>query len=174
MDPEYITIKEFAQRANKSPQAIYKRLNNQLSTYVKLVDNQKKLNIQALQDIYGIKVDNQIQPKVEKVDNQIQPDSQPIIELLKDELETLREQLAIKDRQISELNERLAEAHKALDQAQHLQAMAEQKINFLENKRNDNTEPEQPGDESDRDEQLAPKRGFLKRIFKKYTEQNMG
>lgn len=88
-------------------------------------------------------------------------------------IEALLKQLEIKDHQIAELNERLAEAHKALDQAQHLQALVEQKINFLENKRNDNTEPEQPGDESDRDEQLAPKRGFLKRIFKKYTEQNI-
>lgn len=165
MDQEYITIKEFARRANKSPQAIYKRLNNQLSTYVKLVDNQKMLNIQALQDIYGIKVDNQNQPKVKRVDNSNQPDYQPIIDVMKDELETLREQLAIKDRQISELNERLAEAHKALDQAQHLQAMAEQKINLLESKKNDNLES--PVGESDQNKQQAPKRGLWKKILKK-------
>lgn len=165
MDQQYITIKEFARRANKSPQAIYKRLNNQLSTYVKLVDNQKMLNIQALQDIYDIKVDNQIQPKVERVDNQIQPESQPIIGLLKDELKTLREQLTIKDRQISELNERLAEAHKALDQAQHLQAMAEQKINLLEKYQSDDTEPSDS--ESDQSEQAAPKKSLWSRIFGK-------
>lgn len=167
MDQQYITIKEFARRANKSPQAIYKRLNNQLSTYVKLVDNQKMLNIQALQDIYGIKVDNQIQPKVERVDNQIQLDSQPIIEILKSELQTLREQLAIKDQQIADLNERLAEAHKALDQAQHLQAMAEQKINLLESQKNDDTEPEPTHNESDQSEQQATKKGLWSRIFGK-------
>lgn len=160
MDQQYITIKEFAHRANKSPQAIYKRLNNQLSTYVKLVGNQKMLNIQALQDIYGIKVANQIQPKVERVDNQIQPESQPIIGLLKDELETLREQLAIKDRQISELNERLAEAHKALDQAQHLQAMAEQKINLLENSKVDDMDSGKM--------QKDVNQGFFSKLFKKH------
>lgn len=166
MDQQYITIKEFARRANKSPQAIYKRLNNQLSTYVKLVDNQKMLNTQALQDIYGIKVDNQIRPKVERVDNQVQPDYQPIIELLKDELETLREQLAIKDQQIQELNERLKEAHKALDQAQHLQALSEQKINLLEKQQSEDIEPKPPHDESDQKEQQPEKRGLLRRLFK--------
>lgn len=49
-------------------------------------------------------------------------------------IEALVKQLEIKDQQIQELNERLKEAHKALDQAQHLQAMSEQKINLVENK----------------------------------------
>lgn len=81
--------------------------------------------------------------------------------------EALLKQLEIKDQQISELNERLAEAHKALDQAQHLQAMAEQKINLLEKQQSDNTEPEQPHDESDQSEQQAHKKGLWSRIFKK-------
>ena len=160
MNQQYITVKEFAHRAHKSPQAIYKRLNNQLSTYVKLVDNQKMLNIQALQDIYGIEVDNQIQQKIERVDNQ----NQPIIELLKGELETLRKQLEIKDNQIMELNDRLREALKALDQAQQLQAMSEQKIKLLESQKID-SEPHMSTDGEEQDKEVP--KGFFRRFFKK-------
>lgn len=48
--------------------------------------------------------------------------------------ETLVEQLRIKDRQIKELNERLAEANRNLDQAQKLHAMDKQRLLELENK----------------------------------------
>lgn len=83
-------------------------------------------------------------------------------------VEALLKQLEIKDQQIQELNERLKEAHKALDQAQHLQAMAEQKINLLEKQQSDNTEPEPPHDESDQeDQQASTKRGLWSRIFGK-------
>ena len=50
VDQEYISIKEFAERAGVSPQAIYKRLNqvgNQLINYIKPVGNQRMLNIRA-------------------------------------------------------------------------------------------------------------------------------
>ena len=81
--------------------------------------------------------------------------------------EALLKQLEIKDQQISELNERLKEAHKALDQAQHLQALSEQKINFLESQKNDNTEQEPSGGESDQENLAPPKKGLWSRIFKK-------
>lgn len=64
MENEYISVKEFAEKAGISVQAVYKRLNNRLKQYVKVVDNQKMLDIRALQDIYGIKVKQPIQPKL--------------------------------------------------------------------------------------------------------------
>ena len=96
MVDQYISIKEFAERAGVSPQAIYKRLNqvgNQLNNYVKPVGNQRMLNIQALQDVYGIEVDNQNQPVV----NSNQP---------QDQIKMLQEQLNVKDRQLREQAER--------------------------------------------------------------------
>lgn len=48
--------------------------------------------------------------------------------------ETLVEQLKIKDKQIEELNERLAEVNRNLDQAQKLHAMDKQKLLELESK----------------------------------------
>lgn len=66
---EYLTIKEFADIAGVSTQSVYKRLATSLQPYVKEVDNQKVLNIQALQDIYGIEVGNSCKPKRQEVVN---------------------------------------------------------------------------------------------------------
>lgn len=101
VDHEYISIKEFAVRAGVSPQSVYKRLNqvgNQLINYVKPVGNQRMLNIKALQDIYGIKVDNQNQPVEQPVVNFSQP--------MQDQIRLLQDQLNSKDQQLREQAER--------------------------------------------------------------------
>lgn len=103
VDQEYISIKEFAERAGVSPQAIYKRLNqvgNQLINYIKPVGNQRMLNIRALQDIYGIEVDNQNQPVEQPVVNFSQPDQ------MQNQIRVLQEQLNVKDQQLREQAER--------------------------------------------------------------------
>lgn len=70
---EYLTVKEFAEIANVSTQSVYKRLATSLQPYVKEVANQKVLNIQALQDVYGIEVGNSCKPKRQEVVNGCQP-----------------------------------------------------------------------------------------------------
>lgn len=79
--------------------------------------------------------------------------------------DTLVKQLEIKDNQIMELNDRLREALKALDQAQQLQALSEQKIKLLESQQIDDEPPMSTGGE--KQDEDAPK-GFLKRFFKKW------
>lgn len=93
---EYISIPEFAKLAHKSPQAIYKQLNNRLNPYIKLVDNQKMLNINALSDFFGIEVEQPIKPELSTHDNQL-------IKLLEENQDLLRQQLKEKDKQIDEL-----------------------------------------------------------------------
>lgn len=145
---QYISVKEFAQRAGISVQAVYKGLNNRLNPYVKLVDNQKMIDIMALQDIYGIEVEQPIQPElstnsIEDVtnDNDIVIDTLlKQIEILQKELDVKNEQLKEKDNQMAALNERLEEGHRLLDQQQQLQAM-EKKIQVLENRQEDVAEP---------------------------------
>lgn len=129
-DQEYICIKEFAERAGVSPQAIYKRLNqvdNQLNNYVKTVGNQRMLNIQALQAVYGIEVDNQNQPVEQPVGNSNQPDQ---IKMLQEQAE--RDQK--KDEQIRMLQEQLIEQdqrhHEQLQTMQELLSQ-EQKLHLL-------------------------------------------
>ena len=41
MKTEYLSVKDFADRAGVSQQAIYKQLNNKLKKYVKVVENKK-------------------------------------------------------------------------------------------------------------------------------------
>jgi len=148
VENEYISVKEFAEKAGISVQAVYKGLNNRLNQYVKLVDNQKMLNIRALQDIYGIEVEQQIQLELttnsteELTNNDVMIDTLlEQIEILRNELEVKNEQIREKDKQLKEkdnqiaaLNTRLEESHRLLDQQQQLQAM-EKKIQALEDKK---------------------------------------
>lgn len=69
--------------------------------------------------------------------------------------ETLVEQLRIKDRQIKELNERLAEVNRNLDQAQKLHAMDKQRLLELESKQ---------AEESLQDQE--ERKGFWRRLFR--------
>lgn len=131
-DQEYISIKAFAERAGVSPQAIYKRLNqvdNPLNNYIKQVGNQRMLNIQALQAVYGIEVDNQNQPVEQPVVNF----SQPMQDQLNIKDQQLREQAERdqkKDEQIRKLHEELIEQ----DQRHHEQIKAMQELLSQEQK----------------------------------------
>ena len=129
---EYISIAEFARRAGVTTQAVYKQLNNQvdnqLTTYVKIVNGKKRLHINAL-EIFASKslnqVDNQVDNFSQPVDNQVDNQNSQIIGIL-------REQIERKDAQIEQLQEdlrtsreeyhRLAtEMAKIADQGQQLQ-----------------------------------------------------
>jgi len=126
---DYISIKEFAARAGVSNQAVYQRLDKNLKKFVKVVENRKYIDIAAL-DEYSIK---QVDQDVEKTDKQNEdlnkqlinsikgdkvdetgnkPESleNMLVNTLQDALKALTAQLEVKDRQISELNERLREA----------------------------------------------------------------
>ena len=68
---DYLTIKEFAEKVGVSQQAIYKQVERKLKNYVKLIDNQKRIDIRALQEVYGIEIEQPIQPNVEPVEQSI-------------------------------------------------------------------------------------------------------
>lgn len=120
---EYITVKEFAKRAGISVQAVYQNIDKKLKPYLELIDGKKMLNIQALQDIYGVP---EIKDDEQEVDNEL-------ISFLKDQLE-------VKDRQITELQ-------KLLDQQQQLTLKTQIRLEMLEQKEADpllDQQPEQP------------------------------
>ena len=126
---EKISITEIAKRANISRQAVYKRLSqvdDKLTEYVNLVDNKKMIDIQALEDVYGIEVDKE----VDKNDNSESTSCQSNVNLdnhenkvedmLLKQIEILQEEIKIKNEQIEQL-------HKLLDQEQQLRMVSEQK-----------------------------------------------
>ena len=174
MGAEYLSIKDFAKKAGVSQQSLYKRLNNpnnQLNNYVKMVENQKMIDIRALQEVYGVEVEQPIQPIIQPVEQPIQPLLQATIESLSKELERKSEKLQAKDKQYADLKASMEEQLKVkdkqiehygklLDQEQQLNAMNQQKILALENKL------EEPN-EVDPKESDEPPKGFWTRFFKK-------
>lgn len=114
---EYITVKQFAEMTGKTPQAVYKALNNpkhKLNNFVSTVDNQKKIEISALKEVYGIEVDNQ-SLEVEQPNSTASDENNTTVLI-----QILTEQLAEKDRQLSEANQQIKELHSLLDQQQRL------------------------------------------------------
>ena len=113
-ESNYISIAEFSKRANISKQRVYQLLNKSLSDFVKEVDGVKMLHIQALERY-------QSKGNKSRVEQGFEQDlNNPLNDSLIKTIEVLQEQLSVKDRQIEELNNRLAETTQALHQAQEL------------------------------------------------------
>ena len=148
METEYLSIKDFAERVGVSQQAIYKQVERKLNNYVKMVENQKMIDIRALQEVYGVEVEQPIQPKIEPVEQPIQPNFDSILSQNQQMIDMLKEQLEAKDKQIENLQ-------KLLDQEQQLNAMNHEKILLLESKLEEPTEP------------VEPQKGFWAKLFKK-------
>ena len=113
-ESNYISIAEFSKRANISKQRVYQLLNKSLSDFVKEVDGVKMLHISALERY-------QSKGNKSRVEQGFKQDlNNPLNDSLIKTIEVLQEQLSVKDRQIEELNNRLAETTQALHQAQEL------------------------------------------------------
>lgn len=122
---EYLTIKEFADAAGVSKQAIYQRLTGTLKPYVSIKDGVKYLNIRALELYNGNDAVKKLKKNNQEESNSVQVDS--MIELLKRELDQ-------KNKQIDEL-------HKLLEQSQVNLSQAQYRLQLIEDQRNE--EPEE-------------------------------
>lgn len=126
---DLLTVQQFADAAGITKQAVYKALNNKLKPYVQLVDGKKMLYNKALQEIYGVEVN---QPVNQPLHNQNQP-MDVLIAMLQRELDAKNEliasqqrQLEAKDRQIENLTASLDHITLGLDAAQVLHAVTMQ------------------------------------------------
>lgn len=106
MKEDLLTIKEFAEAAGVTQQALYQRLNKSLQGYVVEVNGKKHLKRDAL-SIFS-------KPLQQQEENRAEPDSthieQDLIKTLQTTINVLQDQLKAKDQQIAELNERLRDA----------------------------------------------------------------
>lgn len=121
MERKIFTVREFAEQVGVSVQSIYKRLKNnqdEIQKFVIVKDKKYFIAAEAIEEIYKQKQDN----------NSKQEDNDSNI------IAILREQLELKDKQIEELNRRLEEAIKTLNQQQQLMLLDKQKILMLEDK----------------------------------------
>lgn len=108
-EKEFLTVKEVADYAGVSVQAVYNRLEKDFKPYLKIEKGKKRLNKEVLQLF-----------ETEKNSSDFKENFKPILNLLEKQNEQLQRELDIKNKQIEELNLRLAEAHKMAEQAQQL------------------------------------------------------
>ena len=127
---EYLTIKQFAEAANVTPQRIYKLLSkdnglnnglsNKLKPYIKIENNQKYLDIRALELFEKNGVNQQVEQPIEQpIEQRVERScndqaSQVAIAALSDQLEVLQQQLTAKDSQLSAKDKQIAELQAAL------------------------------------------------------------
>ena len=175
---EYMTVKEFALKANVSVQARYQRLDRDLKPYLKMFKGKKYISSEGLR--FFVKDDSTtIQQELNKEDltRFSESTNNPEIELLKDALTAFKEQLEVKDKQISELQaalkaeqEHSAQLTTALSQQQALHAGDIQR-QLVEQRAEDQTPKEQTNDsesaESETQDQTPQNQSFFQRLFKR-------
>lgn len=169
-ETELLTVQEFADLAGVSVQSIYKRLNNSLNPYFQLVEGRKMLKRSALFEIYGIEVEQPIQPPIQP---SIQPEKdgkdessevlflRKQVEDLQKELERERQHNREKDQQLLDTLSKLAESQAALIAGQTAEKQKQLAETIIEGKQHmdSGTEPEP--------QQPEPPRSWWGRIFER-------
>ena len=129
---EYMTIKEFAAAAGVTEQAVYKQLNNKLSTYSTMLNGKKVLKIEALKEYKSKEVETELTQKLNETEAEVNRLKEQLQQQKVDELSRavneLKEQLKAKDQQIGSLHDLLKESQEALSRQQQLAALQEQRI----------------------------------------------
>lgn len=136
-EDQYLSVKEFAQAAGVSVQAVYKRLSKDLKPFVNEVDGRKVIDKCALKEVYG---KDQEEPE-EKVDNDL-------INILMDQINLLTNELNQKNSEINEL-------HRLLEN--------EQKLRLVDKSVSEPEEVE--SDQEENPEERESKKSWWKRIF---------
>jgi flagellar capping protein FliD len=107
------TIQEVAEILNVTPQAIYKKINNQFNNQLKDQVKQVKRGNKTVKVVTdkGIEIlrESMEQPVKQQFNNEFNNVSQPLIDLLQGTIDTLNRQLEVKDKQIQDLSDRLKE-----------------------------------------------------------------
>ena len=158
-DTEYLSMKQIADQLNVSKQRVYRCIKSNCisEAHHEVI----KGNTVLMYDIAAVERIKQLLGVTnnETVEVHREVHQEAVYDTV---YEALLKQLEIKDQQIKELNERLAEAHKSLDQEQQLHLLSKQRILELESK------SEEPGTTHNADQNIKSEDGFWKKIWKKY------
>lgn len=150
-EKELLTVKEYAEAAGVTQQAVYKRLNKGLAKFVVEVEGQKYIKAEALSELEP-KADQQ--PETEK-QAQAESDVSKLVDTLTQTIEILQGQLSIKDSQIKDLNDRLEQALNNTAQSHYIAAKAQ--VQALESG--------EATEETAATTAPEVKKGFFKRLF---------
>lgn len=136
-EDQYLSVKEFAQVAGVSVQAVYKRLSKDLKPFVKEIEGRKVIDKRALKEVYGKDQEDQ----EEKVDNDL-------INVLLNQINLLTNELNQKNSEINEL-------HRLLEN--------EQKLRLVDKSVSEPEEPESDREENPKEPES--KKSWWRRIF---------
>lgn len=128
MNKEYISVKEFAARANISKQRVYQLLEKKLKPYCKTIENKKYIDVSALEEFQRVSnLENIIQPIEKVLESSLKKNSESIEDFnfqslertIENIIESFNKQLETKDKQISELTEMLKDIQAKQDEPMH-------------------------------------------------------
>lgn len=161
---DLLTVKQFAEAAGVTQQAVYQRLNKSLTSFVVEVNGQKYLKREALANFERPEQKPNSRPleqdfnKVEQGFNKVE---QGLIDTLQQTITVLQAQLETKDKQISELNARLDQALQITSQSHFIAAQAQAQLTEA------TTPPagESPA-EAPQEAQEPQKKGFFSWLFR--------
>ena len=111
---QYISIKEFAERAGVSTQAIYQRLAKDLQSYCKEIKGKKCLDTAALELFEIEPLPNAYQEIAKDLPSAYQAENSDLQNNLAETIAALREQLAAKDQQIAAKDQQIERLTTAL------------------------------------------------------------
>ena len=116
---EYISIKDFAERAGVSTQAVYQRAEKDLKAFIQVEKGKKVINTAALR-LFENKQNSKVDCKVEE--SSLQAVLLETIGVLRAQLEEKDKQLAMAAEEKMQLLERLKDAQQSEQQAHALHA----------------------------------------------------
>ena len=111
---KYLTVKQFAVRAGVSTQRIYQLLTKSLQEFCKVENGTKYISIEGLR----VFDKSPLQGVAKDLQRDLQGVASPETELLRETIETLRQQLMIKDEQLAAKDNQIADITSALVSAQ--------------------------------------------------------
>ena len=187
---DFLTVKEFAVKAEVSVQAIYQRLERDLKPYLKTFKGKKYISSEGLQlfvkcDSTNVKQElnkDTLIPFNESANNSE-------IELLRETLTAFKDQLQVKDKQLAEKDNQIEQLTASLQAAQEQQtalttALTQQQAlhagdiqrQLTEQRAEDQTQPKEPASTPEPEQkELAEdppsqKLSFFQRLFRKRSE----
>lgn len=122
MKNDYISVSEFARRAGVTKQSVYQRIQGGLKKYVKDLNGQKVIQIQALHDVYGLDLEQGLEQDLNKDSQGQNQVNLAVIEMLRTELEAKNQQIANLTVALENTTQALQEAQTSLRAAQALHA----------------------------------------------------
>ena len=114
MEQQYLTVKQFAERAGVSTQRVYQLLTKSLQEFIKTDHGKKYISIEGLR----VFEKDPLQDLAKDLQGDLQEVASPETEILRETVEVLRRQLAIKDEQLAAKDKQIGDLTAALLSAQ--------------------------------------------------------